>query len=61
MASQAKFQGGANVAMKLPIRVYEETLAFYRNTLGLTVEYEDDDGACIAFGPIRRHLDRIAH
>ncbi len=59
MTDKAEFQGGANVAMKLPERLYDETLAFYRDTLGLDVEYQDEDGARIAFGPIRLYLDRL--
>ena len=53
------FAAGVNVAMKLPERLYEDTLAFYRDTLGMPVLEERDDGALVQFGPIRLHLDRL--
>ena len=33
-----KFQGGLNIAIKIPKRKYEETVAFYRDVLKLDVE-----------------------
>ena len=32
-----QFSGGANIAIKCPSHTYEQTVAFYRDTLGLTV------------------------
>lgn len=57
----AQFSGGPNIAMKLPERLYAQTLAFYRDTLGLRVIDADADGAVIDFGPIRLNLDRVPH
>ena len=34
---EAQFEGGINIALKIPKRKYEETLAFYRDILKLKV------------------------
>ena len=54
------FRPGRNIAMKLPERLFSETLAFYRDALGLEVE-ENDSGALVRFGAMRLHLDRLPH
>lgn len=54
------FRPGRNIAMKLPERVFAETLSFYRDVLGLKVE-ENTSGALVDFGAVRPHLDRVAH
>jgi catechol 2,3-dioxygenase-like lactoylglutathione lyase family enzyme len=46
--SRVDFKGGTNLAMKVPSGQWEETVAFYRDVLGLTVEHETD-GSLIAF------------
>jgi len=53
------YKGGRNIAMKLPLRVYHQTLAFYRDTLDLPVLEEGPNGAIIDFGPIRLNLDKV--
>ena len=53
------FAGGRNIAMKLPKRQYEATLAFYRDTLGLKVISQNETGAVVDFGPIRLNLDLV--
>ncbi len=58
MTAVPKYSAGPNMAMKLPLRVYEQTLAFYRDTLGLPVE-ENDTGAPVRFRATRLHLDRL--
>jgi catechol 2,3-dioxygenase-like lactoylglutathione lyase family enzyme len=55
------FKPGRNIAMKLPERFYQETLAFYRDILKLTIVEERDDGALVDFGAVRLHLDRVPH
>jgi predicted enzyme related to lactoylglutathione lyase len=35
-----KFEGGINIAIKIPKRKYDETVAFYRDILKLQVEEE---------------------
>lgn len=59
MDSPPTFSAGVNVAMKLPERLYDQTLAFYRDALGMPVLEERDDGALVQFGPMRLHLDRL--
>jgi hypothetical protein len=60
MTQRPKFQGGPNIAMKLPLRVWDETVAFYRNTVGLPVLNEGKGAILFQHGPIRLHLDRVA-
>ena len=53
------FSGGANIAIKCPSHTYEQTLAFYRDTLGLPLIEEEDDGCIFQFGPNRLWIDRV--
>jgi catechol 2,3-dioxygenase-like lactoylglutathione lyase family enzyme len=57
---RAAFVGGANIAIKTPPEVWELSVAFYRDTLGLTVLGEDADTVIFQFGPTRLHVDRVA-
>lgn len=57
--SAVRYRPGRNIAMKLPERVYEQTLAFYRDVLELEIVEQRPDGALVDFGPIRLHLDRV--
>ncbi|MDE9451344.1 hypothetical protein J3R80_12785 [Aliiroseovarius sp. Z3] len=43
-----KFSGGKNIAMKVPPHQYEQTVAFYRNTLGLE-EIGGPSGEAVGF------------
>jgi catechol 2,3-dioxygenase-like lactoylglutathione lyase family enzyme len=52
------FAPGKNIAIKLPTRVYEETVTFYRDTIGLKVLKSDNDNTVFDYGGIRLHLDR---
>jgi hypothetical protein len=56
--SKPQFRGGRNVAMKLPPHQYEETIRFYRETLGLDVRQTSDNSHAVDYGPIRLWLDR---
>ncbi len=53
------FSGGANIAIKCPSHTYEQTLAFYRDTLGLPLIEEEADGCIFQFGPNRLWIDRV--
>lgn len=60
------FTGGVNIAMKIPQADYAATVAFYRDTLGWTLEEVDDTGAptvtrsyVVDFGPCRLWLDEV--
>jgi catechol 2,3-dioxygenase-like lactoylglutathione lyase family enzyme len=63
----ATFTAGLNIAMKIPKADYDETVAFYRDTLGLPVTEEDSGTSSIArshavqFGPVTLWLDRADH
>ena len=41
-----QFSGGANIAIKCPAHTYDQTVAFYRDTLALPLIEEEADG-CI--------------
>lgn len=55
----AQFRGGRNIAMKLPPEEFTETVAFYRDTLGLPTEFRSLTTVLVEFGDIRLWLDRI--
>ncbi|PYJ40033.1 MAG: hypothetical protein DME81_02130 [Verrucomicrobia bacterium] len=46
-----QFSGGANIAIKCPSHTYEQTVVFYRDTLGLPLIEEETDGCIFQFGP----------
>ena len=54
-----QFSGGANIAIKCPSHTYEQTIAFYRDTLGLTLIEEEKDGCIFQFGPNRLWIDSV--
>ena len=54
-----QFSGGANIAIKCPCHVYEQTVAFYRDTLGLPLIEEEKDGCIFQFGPTRLWIDSV--
>ena len=56
-ANNPNFSGGANIAIKCPYHTYEQTIAFYRDTLGLPLIEEEAEGCIFQFGP-GQALDR---
>lgn len=61
-----KFEGGVNIAMKVPKAQYEDTVAFYRDTLGLPVAEHDSSGArtvtrthSVEFGQVTLWIDQV--
>ena len=56
-----EFRGGRNIALKLPARLYDETLRFYRDVLGLAIVHEGESGAVVEFGVFRLWLDLVPH
>ena len=54
-----QFSGGANIAIKCPSHMYEQTVAFYRDTLGLPLIEEEKDGCIFQFGPNRLWIDSV--
>lgn len=59
MTERPRFEGGSNVAIKLPKHVYDKTVAFYRDTLGLPVVEAGETVTAFQFGPIKLWLDRM--
>ena len=66
MTDDVRFTPGVNVAMKIPLAHYDDTVAFYRDTLGFDVEKIEDSGAAtvaashrVDFGAITLWLDRV--
>src|SRR4029077_230568 len=53
------FSGGATIAIKCPSHTYEQTVAFYRDTLGLPLIEEEKDGCIFQFGPNRLWIDSV--
>src|SRR5436853_6097747 len=54
-----QFSGGANIAIKCPSHTYDQTVAFYRDTLGLPLIEEEKDGCIFQFGPKRLWIDSV--
>lgn len=65
MAGQTRFEGGVNIAMKVPPHEHAATVAFYRDVLGLEVIRDDPSppipSVGFAFGPNTLWIDRVAH
>ena len=55
---QPKFHGGNNIAIKIPSHVFEETVAFYRDVLKLTILEEVDNSVVFQFGTQKLWLDK---
>ena len=55
------FTGGRNVAIKVPEHAFEATVAFYRDTLALTMVYDAVGTKAFEFGPLRLWIDRMPH
>ena len=61
---KAKFQPGKNIAIKVPVHEYEQTVAFYRDILGFeqteTTSPDDFDSVTFRFGDKNLWIDKIA-
>lgn len=57
--SQPHFRGGRNIAMKLPSHQFDETVAFYRDTLKLPMLKEEPEICGFDFGGVDLWLDRV--
>ncbi|GLQ55680.1 VOC family protein [Devosia nitrariae] len=51
--------GGINIAMKVPTHQYQETVAFYRDTLGLETFTEKHPHIGFIYGPNRLWVDEV--
>ena len=52
-------QGGINIAMKVPTHQYQQTVAFYRDTLGLEMFTEKPPNIGFIYGPNRLWIDEV--
>ncbi|MEM7722068.1 MAG: hypothetical protein AAF376_06810 [Pseudomonadota bacterium] len=50
---------GRNIALKVPLHLWDETVAYYRDRMGLDVTREMDNSLAFAFGPMTLWLDRV--
>lgn len=51
--------GGINIAMKVPTHLYDATVAFYRDTLGLETFTEKPGIVGFLYGPNRLWIDEV--
>lgn len=56
--SNPSFSGGLNIAIKVPLHQYDATISFYRDTLGLPVVEEEQEGCIFQYGPMRLWVDK---
>ena len=54
-----QFSGGAKIAIKCPHHTYDQMIAFYRDTLGLSLVDEAPEGCIFQFGPNRLWIDKV--
>jgi hypothetical protein len=52
---------GKNIAIKVPKYKWDETVAFYRDQVGLKVTRELKESTGFAFGAITLWIDRVPH
>lgn len=50
---------GKNIAIKVPLHRWEETVAFYRDKVGLTVTRELDNSTGFDFGSLTLWIDPV--
>jgi hypothetical protein len=55
------FEGGRNIAMKLPAHVFAETVSFYKDVLRLPLLEEGETSVVFEFGANRLWLDCADH
>jgi len=56
--SNPTFNGGLNIAIKVPLHQYAATVAFYRDTLNLPLVEEEPEGCIFQFGQMRLWVDK---
>jgi len=60
MTTQATFAAGRNIAMKVPPHLYEATVRFYRDVLGLREITKHSPSVGFEFGANNIWIDRVA-
>lgn len=51
---------GRNIAIKVPLHRFDETVAYYRDRVGLLVERETAESVSFRFGEMFLWIDRVA-
>jgi hypothetical protein len=59
MDSKVKFAGGRNIAMKVPPHLYEATVQFYRDVVGLKLIEDHPPSIAFEFGGNQLWIDRV--
>lgn len=59
MDTNPAFSGGRNIAMKVPPHLYEATIRFYRDVIGLAPITQHAPDAVFEFGANRLWIDRV--
>lgn len=59
--SDPTFEGGKNIAMKIPPHVFHQTVSFYQDVLRLPVVKEGDNSIVFKFGANHLWLDKVDH
>lgn len=62
MSKTVEFSGGRNIAMKVPPHLWETTVKFYRDTVGLKVIEHNPTvppSVCFEFGANQLWVDRV--
>jgi hypothetical protein len=54
-------QPGRNIAIKVPQHRWEETVAFYRDRVGLEIVRAQDTSIAFRFGAMTLWIDRVPH
>jgi catechol 2,3-dioxygenase-like lactoylglutathione lyase family enzyme len=52
---------GKNIAIKVPLFRWQETVAFYRDKVGLSIKNEQENTVAFEFGDITLWVDRVEH
>ncbi|ASM71193.1 MULTISPECIES: hypothetical protein [Roseobacteraceae] len=52
---------GKNIAIKVPLHRWRDTVAFYRDRVGLTVSRELEESIGFEFGAMTLWIDRVPH
>lgn len=52
---------GENIAIKVPAHLWEETVAYYRDSAGLAVAKQSADTVGFVFGSMTLWIDRVPH
>lgn len=60
MSNKATFAAGRNIAMKVPPHLYEATIQFYRDVLGLKEITKHAPSVGFEFGTNNLWIDRVA-